>query len=1043
MSPGEAGRDDPSIDGRRRTELAEDVEALVPYYVEGWEPTDDDPGSALLSLFSELAEEVTERLDRVPEKHRAAFYDTLGFERQPPTPARLPLSVEIADRADGNITLSAGTVAVAEPPDGAEQPFEIPEGGTIDATPANLVSVYSVDPAHDGIFDHAETIDGDDSATVFQEAGQPNLQQHVFYIGDAARLAVGSGSTIHVDLATGADRDLLAEDCTWEYYGEGIVDGETVEQWHRLEIVPSSVEPGVGRLDLAFEPDGALIEKTVDGVKAMWIRCRMPDVAESTREDLFDVRLSGSAQTDEPPARVGAAASGLEPDLLLANDVPVGEGSIKPFGDAPRQRDTFYVASSDALTKSGAEVTVHFDGADTEAHPHDPDLSWEYFDGEGWSSLETEGREFEDDTVGLQVTDTVSFRVPADLAKTTVAGHEGHWIRVRLVGGAYGTRRSEKVEDSGYPPEYKFVEEFDPPMYDDVVLDFGQYDAPDHAVAENNLQFGEGLSPDRTGSYYPFRPTPVDEQTLFLGFDGPLRDGPITLLFDVEDVSYPRWFNPQVRWERHDPETGTWSRPDVRDDTDGLTERGIVGLTFAEATTAHRAFGEDRHWIRARVTGPGFGVEEDDASGLEPSARAGAEGACGRFLETVPPAGTPRRYRPAVRGIYANATWAWNRRSIDDELLGSSDGSVDQTFTLGTVPATEAAVWIDELAVISAGTRRDLADRWPERTALETDDAGEPIAFWVRWDRQPDLLDSGPEDRHYTLDPIEGEVAFGDGTRGKIPPRGTDNVRVSYVTGGGAAGNVPAGSVTGFRQSVGFVDAVTNPLAGDAGADAEATDNVTDRGARELRDRNRAVAPVDFERLAMAASRELAEARCLRGMDINGEYRPGWVTLLVVPRSGVRKPQPSATLRRTIERAVAEQAPVTLVGPEADRLVVRGPSYASVTVEAELAATGGSVSALEDRARGAVADYLHPLSGGADGAGWDFGELPCRSDFYELLEGLEAVDHVQTLAVTYESNESAITVTEGQAEPDTSADVLVHAGTQDITATLRDVGGGR
>lgn len=1066
MTGGTPQRDDPTIDGRRRSELAGDVEDMVPYYVEEWEPMDGDVGSTLLSLFSELAEEVTERLDRVPEKHRAAFYDTLGFERQPPTPARLPLSVDIADRAEENVTLPAGTVAVAEPSDSPEQPFEVPEVGAMDATPANLVAVYSVNPEHDGIYDHAGAVDGVEPTTLFPEAGQPNRQAHAFYLGDAARLAVGSGSTIHVELATGADRKLLVNDCTWEYFGERTVDGETVEDWHTLNSDSSDGDTDAGRLDLAFEPKGPLTAKAVDGVETKWIRCRVPDdVSPTTREDLFDVQLSGSSTADDPPARLGAAASGISPDKLLANDVPVGEGSIKPFGDAPRQRDAFYVASTDALTKSGAVVKVHFNGRppqrprrsrrtksgavvkvhfntpDSEEPPHEPVLSWEYFDGEGWSRLETEGEDFGDTTGGLQKSGTFTFEVPRDLAQTTVAGHEGHWIRVRLVGGAYGTRKSVDVSASGEPAVYEFVESFDPPTYEEVVLDFRQYDTPDHAVAENNLQFGDGLQPDRTGSYRPFRPVPVEEQSLFLGFDAPLRDGPINLLFDVADVSYPRTYHPQVRWERHDPETGLWTRPDVRDGTNGLTERGIVGLTFAEATTAHRAFGEDRHWVRARVTGPPFGVESKVDE--EPSARSGEEGACGRFLETVPPAGTPRRHRPSVRGIYANATWAWNRRSIDGESLGSSDGTVDQTFSLGTDPVTEATVWVDELAVLSEGARLDLAERWPERTALETDDGGEPIAFWVRWERQPDLLDSGPEDRHYTLDPIEGEVSFGDGTRGKIPPRGTDNVRASYVTGGGTAGNVPAGSVTGFRQSVGFVDSITNPLAGAAGADAEATEHVTDRAARELRDRNRAVAPADFERHAMAASRELARARCLRGMDDGGAYRPGWVTLLIVPRSGVRKPQPSATLRRTVERAVAERAPIRLVGPEADRLVVRGPSYVSVAVEVELAAAGGSVSALEDRARGTVADYLHPLTGGPDGAGWDFGEVPCRSDFYELLEGVDGVDHVKALAVTYESDRAAITVTEGRSEPDTSSDVLVHAGTQEITATLRDAEGGR
>jgi hypothetical protein len=176
-------------------------------------------------------------------------------------------------------------------------------------------------------------------------------------------------------------------------------------------------------------------------------------------------------------------------------------------------------------------------------------------------------------------------------------------------------------------------------------------------------------------------------------------------------------------------------------------------------------------------------------------------------------------------------------------------------------------------------------------------------------------------------------------------------------------------------------------------------------------------------------------------MNPEGEYQPGWVTLLVVPNSGESKPRPSATLRGEVERAVAERAPTTLVSQ--DRLVVRGPSYVSVSIDVELAASGGSVSELEERARETVRSYLHPLTGGPDEDGWRFGELPCRSDFFELLEGLDHVDHVMDLSLQFETSRSLVTVTEGQLEPDTSPDALVHAGTQEVSATFADSGGRR
>ena len=64
-----------------------------------------------------------------------------------------------------------------------------------------------------------------------------------------------------------------------------------------------------------------------------------------------------------------------------------------------------------------------------------PELSWEFFDGDGWRRLE---QGFVDGTQELATSGTVSFRVPATLSATEIGGREDLWIRARLVGGDYG-----------------------------------------------------------------------------------------------------------------------------------------------------------------------------------------------------------------------------------------------------------------------------------------------------------------------------------------------------------------------------------------------------------------------------------------------------------------------------------------------------------------------------------------------------------------------------------------------------------------------------
>ncbi len=70
-----------------------------------------------------------------------------------------------------------------------------------------------------------------------------------------------------------------------------------------------------------------------------------------------------------------------------------------------------------------------------------------------------------------------------------------------------------------------------------------------------------------------------------------------------------------------------------------------------------------------------------------------------------------------------------------------------------------------------------------------------------------------------------------------------------------------------------------------------------------------------------------------------------------------------------------------------------------VTMEVVLARIENA-SEVERAIRGQLAAFLHPLSGGRDGAGWDFGRKPQLSDLHALINGVAGVDHVRTLTMS-------------------------------------------
>ena len=671
-----------------------------------------------------------------------------------------------------------------------------------------------------------------------------------------------------------------------------------------------------------------------------------------------------------------------------------------------------------------------------------PTLSWEYWNGNGWARL----RDLSDGTRGLLEDGAVTFTVPADFVPTKTAGHEGLWIRTRLVGGDYGTVIYAEETDG----EWTRTVETDPPTYENVSVTYGfaGMESPDHLVSHNARSYDhvQEVSED---AFRPFRALPETSQTLYLGFDQSVTGGPIQLLVDVADQAFPPWFAPQVRWERRvDGDGDVWERVPTRDGTEGLIERGIVGLSLAEPPAASERFGTERHWVRARVRGTMFqAAEANERAPPDEDGDTNSDGdqphgprPCGTTVGAASTAGEPTTSSPTVLGIYPNVGWTAHAETIDGEMLGGSDGGRDQTFEADDPPVLDSAVWVDEVRALSTAQREALKADRPDDVVSDTSADGDMRAFWVRWERVDAFVDSSGDDRHYVLDPTDGRITFGDGTRGKIPPRGTDNVRIEYSTGGGEAGNVSAGAIEGLKRSLPFVESVTNPVGAVGGAPAEATEDVLGRAPRAIRDRDRAVTPADFERLAAESSRLIARARCLPGMDERGDNAPGWITVLIVPSSAAAAPEPETGLLNVVEDTLSAHAPASLLARE--QLVVRGPSYVGVGVDARIVVTPeSSLGIVEDRVVDRTEAFLHPLTGGFEGDGWPFGKLPSRSDIYAMLEQVDGVDYVDSLVLSFEG-ESEVAQTEGDLPPTTDPDALIFGAAHELTVA-HDTGGER
>ncbi|HSL74027.1 MAG TPA: putative baseplate assembly protein [Ilumatobacteraceae bacterium] len=446
----------------------------------------------------------------------------------------------------------------------------------------------------------------------------------------------------------------------------------------------------------------------------------------------------------------------------------------------------------------------------------------------------------------------------------------------------------------------------------------------------------------------------VPGDSFYLGFENSLAGNAIRLSVEasIEGIGVNPGRPPLV-WESWQGEgwvaatIPTLGPGEVADSTGGLNRNGSIVLLLAAEHQPLTLGGVRAHWIRARL---------------------------------LPPTPDRPAYRssPKVRRITAasmgGTVVAEHSEKVVDDVVGKSTGKPDQVFRCSRTP---------------------VLPREPGET-LEVEHDGD----WLEWTEVSDFVDSGRDDRHFAWDSFTGEIRFGplirypDGSmrqHGAVPSEGA-RIRLNrYRTGGGAAGNVGAGTVTALRTSLPYIARVQNLTPARGGVDAETVENVKRRGPQSLRAGGRAVTVSDFERLTAQADSRVGRVRCLPPNEAGDPVR-----LLVVPAIE----QPPEMLQ--LDHFALPDDMIRRIGDYLDdrrvlgsKIEVGTPYYQGVTVAALVSARPGRPTSLvQDRALRALYDFINPLTGGAEGLGWQFDVDLNAASVFQLLEAVEGVERV-------------------------------------------------
>lgn len=607
--------------------------------------------------------------------------------------------------------------------------------------------------------------------------------------------------------------------------------------------------------------------------------------------------------------------------------------------------------------------------------PRNPALSWEYYDGTAWRPIPT----LVDRTQALAKAGEVTFCVPADLKETDVVGRKNHWIRARLVGGDYGQETlSVTTSPATVPPTLpqgstvttviRNPGTIVAPYVGSITITYRVCCAvmPEAVVTRDNgavrIQTDVNRTPGAVVEYFvplsvALRRASSDDasagdRAIYLGFNTPLTEGPIQILFLVNDGRHPDAFPLRV-----DALVANHFKPiAIKDGTRGLNETGVVEMTLGESPDLMELFGTTLRWLRIR-----------------PSEHLASD-----------------TWLPDIRAAYLNATFAVAADTQRFEQLGSSDGSPYQRVALTRPPIIDGSL---KLRVLERLGDEDIDDLRSTGFDIQPTFLNFPKrqGCWVLWKQVVDPADEGPGERIYALDDATGVITFGDGLHGMIPPIGTNVLLAEeYQHGGGEAANrVTAWSQINLVTALAGVNAVIAPDGAAGGSDAQDPETTVRFAPANLRLRDRALTRADFEMLALQFSRDVAQARAI-------PTSAG--TRLIVSMRG-RDARPGARVLRELRTYLSDRALPGAAAPDALRITA--PEEVKVRINVTLV-----IDAIEDSGdvatavQQAIENLLDPAIGGHDGVGWPLGQAPSETDISAALIGIPHVETVTSIVVT-------------------------------------------
>ncbi len=971
------------IDDRTAEDIENRIIELSASYDTGWhaDPSDPDIGLTLAKIYAGQVKENIDRKNDVLDRYHTEFVNMLDISLLPAKPASGIVVCDLVSDTIPGVGIAKGTQLVA----GEAEPiiFETEHG--VYATSSVIAASFLVDADSGSIvplkgeFVKPEIVPG----LRFQKSYQQTEEENE----EGEEISAPGGNIEEEENVIwksryepfrlfgeldGIDQNVMI------FYHKTVFDVEDNDIFVRFEGNENLVKMiDEGTLKFSYIVKDGI--ETITDVTLMedgctfLLRKKKENKKITINDDVYSVLLLSAEQSvsdNQKVSRISFASSGSP---VSAESVSNGTNDLDPdrfdpFSDELSLYATCYISHDNYFSKADSNMTITFDVSydehrmtltpeeeavelkiikrkpqtyqtDNPAFCTVQEVAIEYFNGTGWKRLPIPDQRamFES---GEASRVTLNFVCPDDWEPNSSGSYEGRSIRIQVLKAdncymrpavhTYPHIRNLKIS-------YSYEENYVEAQRMEAVIGTRRFDLTSSQKSEKG--------------YLTFRRGEYEEDALYIGFSERLENGPISLLFQLEDGV--RYDELACHFEYYSREA--FHPIKILDYTQDFTRSGII--MFMPPADMQRKTIENHHLFWLRIVRHSHSADKNES------------------------------VLPMVNDICLNAIQVSNIETRDETDFFIDEASPNVKFALGVTNVLDANVWVNELGRHSRDRMVAMAADDPDNVRVEYDILGQITAFYIKWN-EVQRLETAEDPRSYVLDRLQNRVIFGDGVHTWIP-KVTDGValKIQVRRCNGQIGNVEANHIDSFLGSVIYVGNVTNPAKAYGGSDIESIDSALERGSSILSSRGRFVTMRDYEYAILSYSDTIDQVAGIVGRTISGKRDDSEISFILLMKDFLDGSYAFHRIVGGLKKFLLESCELTVVP---NKLHIVEPIYVEISVSVWVNIVNIDESfEVQGLMAECLDEFLNPL-GYYEGRGWKIGTLPKKSQLLMRLNVLKS-----------------------------------------------------